>query len=179
VDDWLNGYGWELAHRQWMHVQGVFQASSPNAADGRVTIWINGEKALDQPYQTRCPTNPAIWRSVWFGNFLGHGARPGCPNPCPDATTYWDDVYVDLTQSRVELGDQPVYDQCTRREIQLPTAWSAGRVTVTVNTGGFRTDDAVFIFVIDQDGTASAGYGPLVVGGVPGPGQPSQPVFVE
>jgi hypothetical protein len=56
------------------------------------------------------------------------------------------------------IGDAAIFSQCTHREIQIPTAWSDTEITVTFNQGSFTDYETCYLFVVDSDGTASAGY---------------------
>ncbi len=99
--------------------------------------------------------------SVKFGWYLGNGGST--------TNTQFDDVYIDNSWARVELGDNAAYASCTHREIQPITSWSTTSVGVDLNTGSFSTDDTAYLFVVDSDGTASAGY-PVIIGGETTPG---------
>jgi len=76
-----------------------------------------------------------------------------------------DDVYIADTRARVEIGDNPDWDSCTHREIQIPTAWSDSSITFEVNQGSFLDGEQVYLFVVDANGEASAGY-PVTIGQV-------------
>ncbi len=56
-----------------------------------------------------------------------------------------DEVYVDSTQARVELGDAPSWGDCTQRSPQPASAWSDGAVTVTLNQGRLSGDAYAFV----------------------------------
>ena len=75
----------------------------------------------------------------------------------PQAVRYWDELYVDVTQARVEIGDASTWDACSHREIQVPTEWSDGSITFTANQGSFETLVGKYLFVVDADGNASEG----------------------
>jgi hypothetical protein len=77
---------------------------------------------------------------------------------------YVDDVVVDNTQQRVILGNASTLGNSTVQHYQPATAWSATEITFTMNQGSFETDDQVYLFVVDSDGTASAGYA-ITIGG--------------
>jgi len=65
---------------------------------------------------------------------------------------YYDDVYVDDTWARVEMGDNISYTSCNNREIQIPRdTWTDGQLTFTVNVGTFTPGQHAYIFVIDAD----------------------------
>ena len=76
-----------------------------------------------------------------------------------EANTYWDDVYIDNSWARVEIGDSSTYANCKHREMQIPSAWSDTSVTVTLNEGSHSGLSGKYLFVIDEEGNASAGYG--------------------
>ena len=52
----------------------------------------------------------------------------------------------------IEIGDDPIFDDCSRREIQIPTEWADGEVRFTVNQGAFVADDYGWVFIIDANG---------------------------
>jgi hypothetical protein len=83
----------------------------------------------------------------------------------PSNWRYWDDVYVDTTLSRIVLADQPVLSQATIIENQIPSAWSDGSITATVNLGKFTQGQPVYLFVVDSTGTPSAAGLPVTAGG--------------
>jgi hypothetical protein len=92
-----------------------------------------------------------------------------------EADVYTDDIYIDTTQARVEIGDKSTWSACTHREIQLPTAWSANSVTVTVNRGSFNSGETAYLYVVDADGNVNAQGYPIVIGGGAG-SAPAAPV---
>lgn len=76
---------------------------------------------------------------------------------------YVDDVYLDKTRARVELGNAPTYSSCTNREPQIPSSWSNTSITTTLNKGRFNSGDTAYLFVIDANGVPSPGY-PITIG---------------
>jgi len=56
-----------------------------------------------------------------------------------------DEVYLDSTQARVELGDAPSWSDCTVRSPQPPQAWSDSAVRVTLNQGRLGGDAYAFV----------------------------------
>ena len=73
---------------------------------------------------------------------------------------YFDDAFVDNSWARVEICNESIWDESRRRhcEIQIPTAWSDDSITVTVNQGSFNDTGAAYLFVVDENGSASEGY---------------------
>jgi fibronectin type 3 domain-containing protein len=104
------------------------------------------------------------WYQLSISGYFSKSAEGSCPpaNLTGNAYEYWDNWYIDDTQARVEIGtsttnpSNPTYAQCDHREIQIPSSWAAGSIGITVNTGSFANGGA-YLFVIDEDGTASAG----------------------
>lgn len=91
----------------------------------------------------------ARFRWILFQNYLGNGIN--------DGDIWHDDHYIQVgTFKRVELCDSATYASATVREIQKPTAWSDGSVTVTLNKGGLSTG-TYFLHVVGENNT-SLGY---------------------
>ena len=148
--------------KRWAHIQGYFEQSSANVRDGVMRFWVDGVKQVDQPVATRVfPQHQ--WENVWVGQYLGHDADDVCAG-IGDSYAYWDDVYIDTTQARVEIGDAPTYEASLHREIQLPTAWSDSSITITVNQGGFSNLPNLYLYVTDSDGHVNSTGIPLVAG---------------
>ncbi|MDP2896296.1 MAG: Ig-like domain-containing protein [bacterium] len=78
-----------------------------------------------------------------------------------------DDVYLDTTQARVEIGDKSTWEQCTHREIQIPTAWSDTSITVTANQGSFENGKTAYLYVIDANGNVNTQGYPIMFGEAP------------
>lgn len=93
---------------------------------------------------------------------------------------YWGEIYVDITQARIEIGDASTLAACTRKEIQIPETWNDETITFTVNKGAFQPDEELFLFVVDDEGNVNSEGFPLVMGGdfsgPEEPGTPGQPI---
>jgi hypothetical protein len=61
------------------------------------------------------------------------------------------------------IGDSADFNDCSKKEIQIPKAWSGSSITFTVNQGTFREGDLVYLFVVDQDGNTGNGF-PITIG---------------
>ncbi len=78
----------------------------------------------------------------------------------------FDDVYIsygDHARARIEIGNEPSYNNCTNLTIITPTAWSDSSVTATVRQGSFGSGEQAYLFVVDENGDASEGY-PITFG---------------
>ena len=113
------------------------------------------------------------FRDIKFGGNVESGG-PEWP-----VTLYYDDIYIDNTWARVEIGDKATYDACTRREVQIPVAWSSTSVRVTVNQGSFENGEAAYLYVSDAAGNLNAQGTPVVFGGASLPPRAPSPVRVQ
>jgi hypothetical protein len=159
------------------HLQVWISPSIPEGADnGYVRIWVDGRPYNVDNLTTVMP-GVGYWNQVRIGYYTAHDAIGECTDS-GDAYTYWDNVYIDNTPARVELGDAATYAACTHREIQIPSSWSASQVAVTFNQGTFGSGETAYLYVVTASGGVSPGY-PVTLGGTPaaGPGQPGKPVF--
>ena len=64
-----------------------------------------------------------------------------------------DDVYLDRTWARVELGDAASFEDCTRREVQLVTSWTDTAIEIVLSQGAFERLSGLFLHVIDETGS--------------------------
>ncbi len=105
----------------------------------------------------RNPQDP--WQYFQVQNYWDDDGSNGAPLFDADrADFFFDDIYLQFgTQARVEMGDRPVYEECTRLEIQSPTSWSDGSISLTVNRGRFTSGSTVYMFVVRGDGSVSPG----------------------
>ncbi len=160
-----------LAPGTWHHLQFAFKENSAlGAADGQLLMWVDGRQVMNHSdYITRL-NDDVLKRPYIVGFYNSWSPGEGTPDPSDVAPNefYMDDVYVDTSCARVELGDKPVYSECTHRELQLPTAWSPASLSFTLNVGSFADDAAAYLFVVDADNAASPGY-PVRLGSGPAP----------
>jgi hypothetical protein len=160
--------GPDTFRHRWSHLQIYVKQSSAGVADGTLMLWVNGKLRVNRRgnWRTRDAGQP-LWDTVWLGNYMAHGAAGNCP-ASGDGYTYWDHVYISTSRARVEIGDAPDYASTKHREIQTPTEWSAGRVTITLRQGAFSNLDGKYLFVTNAAGQTSKGY-PLKATAAPSP----------
>ena len=181
-DDWAATRatpGWlsSSARDDWTHVQVFLAQSGPGLPDGVLKCWFDGADHLDRDdYLSRGATNAADWQTIWFGEYYSLTGTPDCP-AAGRAQVHFDDIYVDTTEARVEIGNAAVYANCTHREIQIPTAWSDREVSIRANLGSFEDGAQVWVFLIAESGVIADNFGPFTVGPAMGPGQPGQPTW--
>jgi len=154
---------------EWHCLQFEFKESSMGGNDGVFRGWFDCAVGADNTEIMTREDFPQYKRPFIIGFYNAWG----------DTGTdrddfYIDDVYIDNTWARVELGDSSDYDFCTHREIQVPSAWSSDTITVSANVGSLGGVDELYLFVTDHDGNVSDGF--LVSGVFDGPGQPGTPI---
>jgi hypothetical protein len=138
----------------WYRVEFQVQQSTPGVSNGSIEIWHSQQSgpiakvADERAIMTRTVSD--LWNQIQLGQ---------CPtNNYATLVTYYDDVYLDNAWSRVVVGDSGTYDACTRREIQIPSAWSDNSITIAVNTASFPYG-AAYLYVVDGQGARnSVGY---------------------
>jgi len=84
----------------------------------------------------------------WFGNSL---VNPG---------GVYDDVYVATgpnAPARVEVGDAPVYTNCTKLSILPSTSWTNSQIKVIVKTKGEGTISQQYLFIFNGNNQLIAG----------------------
>lgn len=143
----------DMASGAWHRLEVYYRYSDPAGADnGQLYAWLNGQRFASY---TNVVTRSASSSGRVIDNFLLPFMADRLFNLA--LNVYVDDVYIDRTQARVEIGNAPTWAQCTRREVQIPTAWSDSRITVSVHRGGFASGERAYLYVIDASGNASAG----------------------
>jgi hypothetical protein len=171
------GNNWVGSHpylNQWIRVERYFDYGDPGQPNGYAYGMVNGEMIgeLNGVFRTNACADDLLGGFV-MGNYFrtedGSGAL---------LRQYISEMYVDTTLARVEIGDDADWNRCSKREIQLPTAWINGVVSIEFNSGSFQAGDQAYAFVVDRDGNASAGY-PFVVGTDYGTGGNISPVAVN
>jgi hypothetical protein len=166
-------YGTAYLRDRWSHVQLYIKQSSAGGTDGVARMWIDSNLIVDSDAWTTRDVGESTWDTLRLGDYMGHGSDSGCA-ASGDGHTYWDDVYVDNTRARIEIGDQGTYAASSHREIQLPNAWSDNSISIRLNRGGFTNLEGLYLYVIDAQGNASPGF-PLSDSGAP-PEVPAAPL---
>ena len=88
--------------------------------------------------------------------------------PEPSAEFWFDDVYLSQTFSRIVIGDNPRFSDCTKRELQPVDSWSASSVEITQNVTEFVDGETAYVFAIDETNSISEGFEIIINGGSPG-----------
>jgi hypothetical protein len=175
-DNWYSPVRQNMLMSGMHHLQVWLKPSSDGVENGVVWVSVDGVTSTDTAWRTVANAS-GYWRQARLGFWQGHNDDGVCP-VSGGHYTYWDNVYIDNTQSRVELGNASTYGACTHREIQVPTSWSDSQVSVAFNQGTFGGGETAYLYVVTANGAVSPGYR-VTLGETPisGPGKPGTPVF--
>lgn len=176
-------------HPKGWHKMAIYykKSTSPGANDGKCQIWWDNKMVFDWAAHFKNPANNPSYAPGYpiTGDFdvddadlagdwaLGDYFSSAGPHTWVD----FDDVYVDHTLARVELGDAPTYAACTRLETQTPLSWSDSQIKVRTNLGAFSPAAPKFIYVTDKNGVTNAEGFPLSAPGVNAP--PAPPLMLR
>ena len=160
----LGYWGVPWTEERWHRWEYHLRASEPlGAPNGTAGLWIDtwpfkefADSVTMNSEATQVGGQYLYVDTVVLPFYAANGDGPE-NNPGNVYKIYYDDLYVDVTLARVEVGDQPTWVACSTREIQIPTAWSDTGVSVTVNQGTFGYGSA-YLFVVDSNGAASPGF---------------------
>jgi hypothetical protein len=94
---------------------------------------------------------------LWLGAYSSNEDNNGTPN-LAFSDIHLDNVYVDSTRARVEIGNAATWAACTRREVQPSTAWASGAITATYQKGALSSGANNWVYVINAAGVPTAGF---------------------
>jgi len=137
----------------WYHWQIELLNNDIGSANGEFRVWRNGTLlAEDYDLEIRL-TGDNHFNCFWLGRYLGN-YEGDLSN-----TLYYDEVYLDDSWARVEIGNASTWSGCSHRETQIPSSWSSSSITVTVNQGTFADSAGAYLYVTDDEGNVNAnGY---------------------
>ena len=136
----------------------VQQSSSAGVPDGSVTIQIDGIQKTSASGLTTYAPGGGIFRYMLMGGTIASCTdSAGTVQKAPNYRIYYDDVYVDDTQARIEVCDSATWSSRTHCEVQPPTTWSDSQIAYNLNYGTFSAGDTGYIFVIDTSGILHSG----------------------
>jgi len=159
---------------QWARVD-IEMAQSPDL----FAVYVNGKLEW-----RRSSTLTGADKEQWIPNPLGgNGHTIGIGGMIDSAAEGWpangsykfDDVYIDYTWARVELGNAATWAACTRKEIQPPRQWSGTQITAQLNAGAFAPGQTAYVYVVDANGAVNTNGVPIVIGGTVTTTQRPQP----
>jgi len=159
VEGGLNLYFSDKAAR-WFRIQWQFEDSSAvGVTDSSIAIshLLPGEAPQSgerSSFASRTSSHPNATTTPKFGYYLTN-----IDSQNHRVTTFWDDIYIDDSWARVEIGDAASYETCTHREMQPLASWSETGLSFKLNVGSLDVDEASYLYVVDPDGLVNeAGY---------------------
>jgi hypothetical protein len=162
----VNSWGGpQYSNGGWMHFQLVYNESSPGQANGTVRHYINSQVAGLDSGAVLTQNSAAHFDQIRIGHYWDQPSDQVCPAN-GGAIIYVDDVYIDTSWARVELGDAPTYAASAHREIQVASTWASGSVSVNFNPGTFAAGSTAYLFVTDANNITSPGIPVKIIGGV-------------
>lgn len=162
-----NAYGFNLGdvRDRFRHMQLWLKASSSDQYNGSVRLWLDGQLIASSDSYLTVAGNHGRWNHVRVGYYHAHDGIPGCDPSPGDAYGWWDNVYIDNTQARVEIGNASTYNASTHREIQIPSSWSASSLQARINQGSFPSGQQAWLYVVNSSGAVNAQGYPITFGG--------------
>jgi hypothetical protein len=147
-------YGWPSvpAMDSWHHFELILKQSGDNIPNGSIVLKNDGITIYQQDtVATRYGAGQYWDQLLFFYGFTNFGNGQFVEN-------YVDEPYLASTWARVEIGDHPVYEESTHREIQIPSSWNDNTLQFTASLGSFTGSEQLYLFVIDKNGAVSDGY---------------------
>ncbi len=137
---------------KWVRIESYKKLSTPGLTNGIIETSIVGTNRYYSDHEmTRARGQSFQLDTVLLG--LMDGRHHG------NFQLYLDDIYINNTRSRVELGNKQDFDSCTYREVQPARFWNNTSVTVNkINQGQFQDGDIAYVFLVDANGEVSNGY---------------------
>jgi hypothetical protein len=133
---------------------GLFRVRVTNPATGAV---VTDDRVTNVMYNGSADSGNL--RFLVLQNYYGNASDGGYAQAFnANAVSFWDDIYISQSEARVEVCDQATYSACVNKEIQYPTSWADGRITVRLNKGN-KSSVGSYLYVVDSTGAANAnGY---------------------
>ncbi|MHB8078495.1 MAG: hypothetical protein ACYDIE_04495 [Candidatus Krumholzibacteriia bacterium] len=159
INNWST-VGGDLHTGAWHRLESWLDQGTTNGNNGVWTVWLDGQ-FYTQVTGTFMDSSDCPFHRLW----LAHYYATDVGTPTPSAQRYWDELYVDFTRSRVEIGNASTWSASTHREIQVPSAWNSTGIICTVNQGTFTAGQQAWVYVVDATGVANAQGYPITFGG--------------
>lgn len=155
ANSWKNGYKFPTG--TWNRVEYYVDMGTPGTATGAWYFWwdhVLQNSWINFVYRS----SSCNWSNIYIQGFFARDRN--------NAAAYiWnDDVYIDITQARVEISDTETWSTNQHREIQIPISWSDNSIDFQFNQGSFENGDQVYLFVIDSNGAVNVNGYPVKIG---------------
>lgn len=150
------GSGWDQmidhATRRWAREELQYQVSDIDSENGILFFWQDGKKGWeDKRFRFRTSAYPQRYSDL-FMNQVSNGAAE-------NSWEYYDSLYVDDTWHRVIACESSSIENCSNKEIQIPSEWENGSIEITPKLDAFSGLRYVYFYIYDADGNVnSTGY---------------------
>lgn len=145
---------------QWQTLEQYVQMSSaPLAADGITNVWRDGRLVIGKTNHVTHDAGSGQWRYVLIGQSINNelDANGLDANGVNDIDMYYDDLYIDNTQARVEICSGSAWTARGTCEIQIPqTTWNDTQIQIKINQGSFADNSSAYLYVVDENGNVNA-----------------------
>lgn len=147
----------------WWRVEVFFDCGTQGNSNGGYDYWRHdiGSRIGDGSGN---PTNSESGQPILLASARVNHHNIG-ESFFPDEYAYINNLYIDNTKARVEIGNASRWATCTRREIQIPSAWSSSSIRVTINQGTFGSGNTGYLYVLDANGSVNPTGYPIIIGG--------------
>jgi hypothetical protein len=146
-DDFVN-LGWISlpSANKWHRIETYFTLSTPDVSNGTLKVWFNKNNILDRDGDLLSVTSSCSVAQIdtWMSPLIANNTET--------IYTWIDDIYIDNTQSRVEVCNNNTFHNSTNCEIQIPTVWSKSSIDIIVNKGALESGQTAYLYVIDSQG---------------------------
>ncbi len=136
---------------EWGMLQMWVKAGAIDDGEIHMRYFLVGDTKTSKDWTGTTLESGLHWKDFLFGLVAVNVEDPHTL----DATYHFDDIYIDDSWARVEIGNSPTYEKCTHREMQIPSEWNDTEITITKNQGLFLDGTNGYLFVIDEDGVVS------------------------
>ena len=137
-----------------------------NQTSGYIKLWENGVLKINYSGYTDRYAGTARNDSIG-----GYARQSGYTNNW----RYFADLYLDHSRARVIIGNASTYNASTKREVQIPTSWSNGAISINVNAGAFSSGQNAYLYVVGSDGTVNSNGYPITIGQSSAPADTTPP----
>ncbi len=125
-----------------------------STSSGYVKVWEDGVLRLNYSGPTNSGTG---MRTELIGGYVRDSGATS-------QWRYWNDIYLDYSRARVLIGNASTYNASKIREVQIPTTWADGTITIKVNQGAFSNGQAAYLYIVDTNGNVNSNGFPLTFG---------------
>lgn len=149
----------------WVSEEILLQASSSiNVKDGRLTYRVDGVNKANGSVMTRSSVAPDYITQNYALHSVLANSSLWSPSWSSNNRVWADNIYVDTTWARVMIGDASTFTSSRNLDIQIPTAWADGSITVVANTPSFSSGSRAYLYVFDAAGNVNANGYAITIG---------------